>query len=334
MTHGAINYHGALAPLGDACDIAEADILYVQDLLQAATTKESLKRKASIALRHLRFVGSMFCNRKRKLIVVRDFSNIPLAVVFPLVQRMANRMLFVVNHNLQWAMGSRTERAAFRWLGRMGCRFAFFEQVPESILNSYGIDPEHCVALPHPVPETAFKRHRFGGVETIGVIGQFRPEKGMDELLEQLLPLASRYRIKLALPNLEDFRRSSTFANIEGLALVDTSTSDQYLKAIADCDVVVLSHPSAGYEYRASGLIADAAAAHVPIVVRNLPVLSRQTTQPKRIGECFDQLADVPDCLDQVSSRLAAGAYDFASYNRKRTAQELAGQLDGICRTI
>lgn len=334
MKKTSINYHGALAPLGEACEIARAEILYVQDLLQAAATKESLARKVGIGWRHLRFVATVFRNRRRQLIVVRDFSNVPLVVVFPLIRWIADRMLFVVNHNLQWTIESRVERAAFRRLGRMGCRFAFFEQVPIELLKTYSIDPDRSVAIPHPVPQTVFKRDRSGGVKTVGIIGQYRPEKGMDELLEQLAPLAGQYRIRLALPNLDDFRRESAYASADWIEMVDTSTSDQYLQAITDCDVVVLNHPPAGYEYRASGLIADAAAAHVPVVVRNLPVLRSQTTTPTRIGECFDALADIPVCIDRVTTQLESGKYDFATYNNTRTAQHLADQLDELCRTI
>lgn len=334
MKKGAINYHGALAPLGEACDKAEATILYLPDLLQPAVTQLPLVRKIGIAGRHLRLVATVVRHRKPSLMVVRDFSNIPLAMVFPLIRWASNRMLFVVNHNLQWTRNSRMERAAFRYLGRMGCRFAFFEQVPTELLKSYGLDPNRHVALPHPVPLTSYRRDRLGGVKVIGIIGQFRPEKGIDELLEHLLPLAGKYRIRLALPNLDAFRRSSRFAAVEGLEPVDTASTEGYLQAIAGCDVVVLNHPITGYEYRASGLIADAAAAHVPVVVRNLPTLHSQVTAPTRIGECFDQLADLPDCIARVSTRLAADEYDFSAYINKRTAQELANQLDELCQTI
>ncbi|MCF7818252.1 MAG: hypothetical protein K9M54_10255 [Kiritimatiellales bacterium] len=331
MKHGGIDYHGALAPLKEACSLAHADILYVADLMRVGTTKDSVVRKSGIALRHLQFVLTVFSNRRRQGILVRDFSNIPLAFVFPFIRWMRSRMFFVVNHNLQWTIGNRAERAAFRCLGRWGCRFVFLEQVPVGLLEKYEINPTRSLALPHPVPESGFKRDRGGGVKTVGVIGQFRMEKGMDELLGALAPLAAHYRIVLAFPNLETFFAQSRLASAEWFELVDTSNHKNYIKAIAECDVVVLNHPSEGYEYRASGLIADAAAAHVPVVVRNLPVLNHQILQPVCIGECFDDPADIHNCIKRVSVKLAAGGYDFSTYGKERSAQGLADQLDRIC---
>lgn len=334
MKRGSIDYHGALAPLEEACDLAEADVLCVSNLMRTGTTKDSLARKIGIALRHLQFIWTVFTNRRRKLIVVRDFSNIPLACVFPVIHWMAGRMLFVVNHNLQWTINSRTERAAFLRLGRMGCRFAFFEQVPVDLLKEYGIDPRHSVALPHPVPEGMPLRDRAAGVKTVGIIGQFRAEKGMDELLSQLAPLAGKYRIKLALPNLDCFQSLSIHSGSDWFEQVDTSSFERYLKAIAECDVIMLNHPSSGYEYRASGLIADAAAAQVPVVVRNLPLLCHQVLQPECVGECFEKLSKIPACIERLSAKLANGEYDFASYARSRTAQGLARKLDDICNAM
>ena len=334
MKRSLIDYHGALAPLGEACDLAGADIFYVSDLMRTGTTQDSVARKVGIALRHLQFVWTVFTNRRRRLMVVRDFSNIPLAFVFPLIRWMAGRILFVVNHNLQWTLNNRTERAAFRRLGRMGCRFVFLEQVPGDLLKEYGIDSAHSVALPHPVPEGVPLRDRAGGVKTIGIIGQFRAEKGMDELLSQLAPLAGKYRIKLAIPNPGTFRRLSVHSGEDWFERVDTSSFEQYLQAIAACDVVVLNHPSSGYEYRASGLIADAAAAQVPVVVRNLPMLRHQVLQPGCVGECFDELSEIDAMIERISTRLANGKYDFASYGNDRSASGLSHELDEICNAM
>lgn len=334
MKHATIDYHGALAPLEEVCNFADANVLYVSDLMRTGATKDSVSRKIGIALRHLRFVWTTFRNRRRQGILVRDFSNVPLACVFPLIFWMKDRMLFVVNHNLQWTLGSRLERAAFRCLGCWGCRFVFFEQVPSDLLEKYGIDFSRSLAFPHPVPEAMFKRDRTGGVKVIGVVGQFRPEKGVDELLNQLSPLAANYRIVLALPNIGTFRRQSTFSSADWFELVDSGNSENYLKSIAACDVVLLNHPASGYEHRASGLIADAAAAHVPVVVRDLTVLRSQSQHPVCIGEYFSHLSDIPVCIERVSAKLSRGKYDFETYNSARSAQALAWQLDQICNAI
>jgi glycosyltransferase involved in cell wall biosynthesis len=324
-------YHGVLAPLEDACRLSHADILCVSDLMQTGSAIDALSRKLGIVLRHCRLVWTVFMNRERSFILVRDFSNIPLVCVFPAIRWMNARMLFVVNHNLQWTRGNRIERAAFRRLGRWGCRFVFFEQVPVDLLKIYGIDPLRCFALPLPTSETAFKRDRPGGVKTVGIVGQFRVEKGVDELLDILLPVASKYHVVLGLPNRGEFRHLSRHADGDWFDVVDTASGEGYRKAIMECDVVLLNHPASGYEYRASGLIADAATAHVPVVVCNLPMLRHQVSQPACVGECFDALADIPDCIERISVRLARGEYDFVAYNTGRSTQGVANRLDRIC---
>lgn len=331
MKPDTFNFHGALAPLEEACSLAKDDVQYVSDLMKVDASAIGWVRKATIAKGHLRLLGIVRKLSSEKYILIREFSNVPLLGLFPLIRGKRDRLFFLVNHNFQWTIGSRLERIAFRGLGRLGCRFVFFEQVPEPLLEKYRISPDSCFAWPHPVPKTVVKRTRTGALKVVGVIGQFRPEKGIDELLEQLEPLAKTYRIVLALPNLDDFVAKSRFASADWIEQVDTRSANDYLTAIAQCDVVVLNHPTAGYEYRASGLIADAAAAQVPVVVRNLPVLRHQIQQPVSIGECFDTLSDLPDCFQRVSNQLENGSYDFATYNKARSAKELAQKLNQLC---
>ena len=327
-------YHGVLAPLEEACDLSKLNILCVADLMQTGSLIDTLNRKLGIIIRHFGLVLTVYKNRNRQCILVRDFSNLPLVAVFPAIRWMRGRLLFVVNHNLQWTLGNRAERAAFLRLGRWGCRFIFFEQVPFALMKEYGIDASLCFALPLPTTETKFKRNRTGRAITVGIVGQFRAEKGVDDLLDVLWPVSSQYRVVLGLPNREEFRCLSRHADGDWFELVDTVSAEGYRKTIMECDMLLLNHPAGGYEYRASGLVADAATAHVPVVVCNLPMLRHQVSQPVHIGECFNDLSEIPQCIDRVSDRLFRKEYDFETYNNARSAQALARQLDQLCNTI
>lgn len=331
MKRKTFAYHGVLAPLEEACKLSKSDILCIADLMQTGSLIDALHRKLGIVLRHFRLVWTVFRNQKRSCILVRDFSNLPLVAVFPAIRWMRDKLLFVVNHNLQWTLGNQTERAAFLRLGRWGCRFVFFEEVPSGLLDEYGIDPSRCCALPLPTSETKFKRDRSGGVATVGIVGQFRAEKGVDDLLDVLLPVSANYRVVLGLPNIGEFRRLSRHADGDWFELVDTASSEGYRKTIMDCDALLLNHPAGGYEYRASGLVADAATAHVPVVACNLPMLRHQVEQPARIGECFEKLSEIPECIERLSAKLANREYDFETYNNARSAEALARQLDQLC---
>ena len=319
-------YHGALAPLSGAVEALPGCVRFVDNLLDSGSITQPVLRKLIILARHVRFAFDVWGASASTKFFVREFSNVPLVFVFPLIRLARGRIRFLVNHNLQWTLSSRMERSAYTKLVKWGCRFVSFEQVPD-----HGLVPSGS-ALPHPVPGTAYKRPRGRGFATIGVIGQYRPEKGIDGLLDQLKPLAGDYRILLALPNLSVFRKASRFGNADWLSVRDTGGFDAYLQAIAECDVVVLNHPAEGYEYRASGLVADAAAAHVPVVVRNLPILCRQVSEPVCIGETFEALSEVPACIKRVAGRLGTDGYGFDGYIDGRTGKALETRLAEVMR--
>lgn len=340
MSSNAIDYHGVLAPLAEACRLAQADILLIADLLRAPQIEgrppggflNVLLRKTAVAIRHVRFISRVWRLGKDRHMLVREFSNVPLALIFPFIWIARGRLLFVVNHNLQWACRRFTEKAAFMALGRMGCRFVFFELIPEEALRGLGIDSKGCCALPVPVPEHGRFRTRSGGIKTVGVIGQFRAEKGIDELLEHLKALSTDYTIVVGVPNVEEFKTHSRFAGDTWFGLKHTGGSDAYRDVLPECDVIVLNHPASGYQYRASGGIADAAAVHVPVVVRRLPVLEAQISQPVRIGESFNDLDRLADVLKTADGNLRSGAYRFEEYAAARSARALAKILDMYIR--
>lgn len=327
MKAPALDYHGSLSPLKEACRIA--GILYADDLMcacRASGPAAVLLRKAGVAYRHLRFAVRVLCTGRNRTVLVRDFSNIPLALIFPLLRPFRARLLFIVNHNLQWALNRPLERAAFRRLGRLGCRFVFFEIIPQEGLRRIGMNAHGCFALPHPVPSVEYRRESCRGICTAGVPGEYRPEKGTDELIRMLLALPLE-KIRICVPNAAGFRQRSPFAAHPGVEVVDTASPSAYRQAVAACDVIVLNHPASGYEFRASGLIADAAAAQVPVIVPELPVLEAQISRPVSVGECFTAPGRLADAFMKTDQNLRAGMYRFEDYARARTPAALAELL-------
>ena len=324
------SYHGALAPLGEACDLAGDDFVCVSHLMAGGGS--GVMRQLVVAWRHFVFALTLLRYSGKKCILVRDFSNIPLACVFPIIFWKRRDLCFLVNHNLQWTLSSKAEKLTFRWVGLLGGRFVFFEQVPVDVLSNLGLNAGRYASLPHPVPDSQTIRNRVGGVATVGVVGQYRLEKGVDEMLERLKPLADRFRIILAFPNPQDFLSQSRLSQESWFSLVDTSGLDDFQQTIAACDVVVLNHPAEHYSCRASGLVADAVAAHVPVIARNLPMIRNQVKLPCSIGECFDDLSELGACIERVSSGLSSGVYDFCAYQEGRSVSVLVQQLKTFCR--
>lgn len=327
MKPPALDYHGSLGPLKEACRIA--GILYAGDLMcfcRSSGPAAVLLRKADVAYRHFRFAVRVLCAGRNRTILVRDFSNIPLALIFPLLRPFRARLLFIVNHNLQWALNRPLERAAFRLLGRLGCRFVFFEIIPQDGLRRIGMNAHNCCTLPHPVPSVEYRRASCHGICTAGIPGEYRPEKGTDELIRILLTLPLK-KLRVCVPNAAVFRRRSPFAAHPDVEVVDTASPADYRQAVAACDVIVLNHPASGYEFRASGLIADAAAAQVPVIVPELPVLEAQISLPVSVGECFKTSGRLADAFMKTDQNLRAGTYRFEDYARARTPAALAERL-------
>jgi len=342
LNPNTIDYHGALKPLAEACRLAQSDILLVEGLLRTPQIKglsagsclNILLRKAAVAVNHVRFIFRVLRLKKNQHMLVQEFSNIPLVLIFPFIRFRRGKLFFVVNHNLQWAGHRTAEKAAFRLLGRTGCRFVFFEQIPEAALRELGVNCKACFSLPHPVPDSGQIRTRSGGIKRIGVIGQFRAEKGIDGLLQCLESLVPGYDVVVGVPNVSEFKKHSKFGSAGWFELHDTGCPDIYQKVLCGCDVMILNYPDAGYAFRASGLIADAAAAHVPAVVRKLPVLESQISNPVRIGESFDELDGLKDALGRADEKLSRGAYPFDEYIRSRSAGASAGSLNAMVRSL
>lgn len=336
MSASFMELHGALRPLQEAC--RAAGLLYADDLMaepqpasgRGRRASAALLRKVRVACRHARFALRVLHMEAGRNLLSRDFSSIPLAFLFPLLRSRRDRLFFTVNHNLQWALHRPDERAALRRLGRAGCRFVFFEFVPEEGLRRLGLEAANGLAIPHPVAPCLCRRRRAGGIETVGVIGEYRPEKGIDELLGRLVTLS--WRVLLGLPNADEFRARSPFGSHPKLEIIDTSDPDTYRRTVAECDAMVLNYPAGAYRFRASGLIADAAAAHVATVVRRQPVLEQQVTSPVPVGELFDDLNGLEAALKRTDERLRGGGYDFDAYCTARSSQALADRLRKIVR--
>ncbi len=334
-----IDYHGALRPLAEACQLARADIQLVDTLLNAPRSAGPMIRKTAVFFQHLRFVLRVWRMRHGQHLLVREFSNVPLALLFPLMIARRRRLLFVVNHNLQWTVNRRIERAAFRCLGKMQCRFVFFEMIPEERLRELGISPQLSVALPHPcgvspIISSSENDEIIEGLTPevapparVGVVGEYRPEKKTDEMLSCLLKIPN-IEIMVGVPNPERFEACSRFSGSDRIRVVDTSSTAVYRRTIAECAVIVLSHPAEAYRFRASGLIADAAACGTAVVAPGLPTIGKQAAG---IGEFFQTLESAPDAVLAAIEKMRAGAYGFAEYRAARSAQQMASILDEFC---
>jgi len=293
------------------------------------------RHKAFVLAQHLRLV------RRAKLplrsghpVLVREFSTLPLWLVAPALYRWRSRLLFVVNHNLQWALNQRSEAWAFRRLHRAGFRFAFFETMEAPVLREWGFERSQHVILRHPVPDI---RGRIAASASdrpfIGLAGHFRPEKGMIEALRVLDGEPKlRERIAIGLPNPPEFLRAYGAGRkaVQTPRLFHTASDEDFRAFLARCGVIVLNYAARDYAWRPSGLMADCAAAGTPVVIPDLPVQREQLQWPTPIGEVFQELEELPRAVFQALEKGAWGGYGFDAYRAARGIAATAAALDAI----
>ena len=164
-------------------------------------------------------------------------------------------------------------------------------------LAALGIDPDpQQFFILHP-PDSRAGRHRGPRAPPprvgIGVIGEFRQEKDPERLLRILVAARERGgigpRLVLGCPNEAILERWRS-ARVEGN---DTADYQDYLAALASCEVVVLNYQAAGYYYRSSGVIGDAIALGAAVACPDFPVFRRQITEPVTVGAAFQGPADL-----------------------------------------
>lgn len=333
-----IGYHRVLDSLKEAASRTRCGMLCLAVPLSepGKPVWDSLRGAARLA--HKRFVFREHVAAIRRLaespppgpILFREFSTLPMAWLAPRLRPFRDRVFLLINHNLQWAMNSTAQRLGLRRLERAGFRFVFFETVPAEPLRSLGLNPDLHRSLPLPVaacpPPRATRLHT---PPRIGIVGQYRREKGMDaaifELLNQhTIPL----RLRIGVPNPDVFRHAPAFARRAEFELLDTGADADYHRFLSECDLLVLNYEASSYTWRPSGLIADAAAAGTPVITPDFPVQRIQSQTPGPIGELRRVGEPIETVLARALDGLRAGRYDFEQYARARSPDALARLLD------
>lgn len=305
----AEEYHKSLAPLEEACRIAG----------WACIICPLTGGRLMILLRHFSLIFKIYKIRDQR-ILVREFSTLPLLLVFPLIRPLRKKIYFLIHHNIQWAMRDPLERFGLTMLARLGARWVLFETQDVPNLGKFNIPDARNLVLPHPVlsvGQTFLSAQQKYAVPVIGIAGYYRAEKGIDALIGLLKEKCPEFGILLGVPN----PQAAAHLDVE---TVSTASQEDYFKMIARCDVLVFNGEKNSYFYRASGPVADAAACGTAVVVPDFPILGKQADG---IGEVFQSLEDLPAAVQRAIEKVRAGQYDFESYCAARSAQMIANQL-------
>ena len=341
----AEEFHKAMRPVNEACLLAKSGWVCLSNPLVGWGEEGMIRWKLGILLRHIALVFRCLEKVAAPHILVREFSSVPLLLVFSFLWPMRKKLLFMLHQNIQWAAQRKSEHLALVALSKMGARWAVLETQDFQGLEKFNIPSDQNLVLSHPVqkspPAEGCPKGGVGsflhsppregcpkggvGSPVIGVVGYYRPEKGMDELVETLKKMNGgrdtrlpTFGILLGVPNPEAVRHLD-------VEVVDTSTEEAYRELISQCDVLVFNQRSDGYFYRASGPIADAAACGTAVVAPDFPMLGKQVAG---IGEVFQSLEKMPEAVRRAIEKMRNGEYDFETYCAARSAQAIAKLLD------
>jgi glycosyltransferase involved in cell wall biosynthesis len=330
--------HQALQPLLEAAVRARAKVAVLRVPMRwdgpawLPALLRALAKAARFFWPHLRLAGQLWRRRDQDLIVVREFLTALLIVVWPLIWPLRARVHFLINHNLQEAHRRGLERRVLRLLHRSGCRFACFETTAG--FAELGIEPDatRFLVIPHPLSGEVLTRPAPAphALPTVGVIGEMRAEKGSADLLETLLALREQGRLRahLLLGCPEPEVRAEW--QERGFEAVDTASRAAYLAALDGCDLVILNYQRERYEYRPSGVAADALARGAAVVCPDFPLMRRQLSVPAAVGAVFAGPGDLPAAIERALALRPTLPAALAAHQQARGAAALARLLDAF----
>jgi glycosyltransferase involved in cell wall biosynthesis len=276
-------------------------------------------------------------SRRSKLIIIREFSTfyvwITVALCFPLL----GKLLFVVAHNVQKAHSSPLQARLLAALVSLGPRLACLETTDGAL--SILPQPLHrrVICLSHPAPyEPSGPRDQRDQRSPlrVGLVGDFRPEKGSHKVLELLSELAAEPDANMII--MVGAKSEGASLSLPNIDIRSTATQQLYVEFLSSVDVLVLPYPSTAYQFRVSGILADACACGTPVLATDLPAFRAQLTTPAVAGACLPE--DDFVCAEALRGALTTLRRDWKSFNlgaiantEARAPAALAWQLARAC---
>jgi hypothetical protein len=219
-------------------------------------------------------------------VVAREFWNVPLLLMAPVLIPWRKRILWNVNHNLRSDAGACP--LALSLAARLGFIFLMFDG--SVAMATFPVHVQRAFLTPlFPVIDRAGNGRARGGT-TVSLVGDMRPEKVSIPELE----LVVRSLAGIPGVTVQIGARGAPVAKLPtDAAVADTSKRESYLDLLRSSDVVVVLARREAYYYRHSGTVLDAIACGAWPVVPAFPVLGVQVGQPVRVGSTYESISEI-----------------------------------------
>lgn len=240
-------------------------------------------------------------------VVIREFWNIPIAFVSPIIWPVRHKLYFNINHNLS-GLPNRFPLSLYI-MALLGFRFVLFDgsatasHFPAKVLRAFYFPLFPCIPGEF--------QHRTESLPMIAVVGDFRPEKGDPKLIRSLVEALSddsRWTLKIG----KHGNKPSLFEAHNNIVVVDTSTHSDYLRFLSSAVAILVFADADKYYVRHSGTVMDAIACGAVPIVPNLPVIASQVHCPIDVGVIYDDFSELKACATKAIS-----LQDIFSVNRK-----------------
>jgi glycosyltransferase involved in cell wall biosynthesis len=328
--------HGALGMLGPACRRVGTVQLVRVPMHPVLADVAPLPRRASGMLGklfgHLRLIPRAWMAGGRTLFI-REFLTVPLFLVAPALWLRRRSLWFLCHHNVGQAARHPVHRLMLRILYAVGFRFVVYETIDTWRPVAAHPDPSRIIAMPTPIPELARSapvRDPVGRKMVVGFIGSFRAEKSPRWALEAIAGASAEGRFTPPIELLVGTADADFLERWKDRAsVVNTTLRADYLRALESCDVVVLPYDESAYNYRISGVLAEAVGLGCLVVAPDLPALRDQVGLPLPAGACYRDRAELVECVQRAvdMARQPARAEAVQAHREHRS-------MDAVTRAI
>jgi hypothetical protein len=323
-------FHDSLSDFDEICRLNAPKVCLYKGLLDVRVKTKPF-RQMLVFWRHLRFWWYLIRHSDRdQVILVREYSNVPMWVISFGCRRALPRLLLLNHHNLQWALHRRWNRKAMCALQRRGANFLFFELVPGVALKQIGMTDKGCNAIRHPVKP--MRERTEPADHDVGFFGVWKGDRHTKEILMGLLKDAPGPNILIGAPNIEEARNDLGDA-AKSITFVNTTEPETFHATMQRCRWLCLPYARETHEYRVSGLLSDAVANNVSVLIPDFPMLSQQINWPEPTGRIFST-KEKPTFSILCQSESGIEPRAFRLHCEQRSARVLAKTLEDILENI
>jgi hypothetical protein len=289
-----------------------------------------LKRPLTLAYNHLALAAQIARGALAgRVVIVREFNNVLLLLLLPLIWPLRSQLLLNINDNLA-PENSRVSRLSLVVLRRLGFRMLLLdgEAVPAGLLRKHApirlLTPYFAVSD----RRRSARPHGLDGKLVVGFVGYFRRDKGgLEALVEAVRKLRSVPGVMMALGYWNREQVEALPADVkESVLLRETLRHEDYSEFLYSCDAVVVL-ASESYRLRHSGILVDTLSRGTLAICPAFPLLSCQALRPVPVGATYGSLADLPEAVKAVQENRARLLRNFDEYLRRRSCRSVSVQL-------